>query len=176
MRIKTTTTPITIRMAGSINESAAVKRGGYVFFKEFGNGVEHLRKSASLFADRDHFSGQVGEDAGVGERIGEVFAFAHGDDRGANGFGNAAREMERAAVSSEGTRGRPPVSRVERVREKSATWYLSQILPKMGRRTRMPSMVSRPFSVMEKRQNRNAYCEYGESDPEDVVLRPFAEG
>ena len=43
-------------------------------------------------------------------------------------------EMERAAVSSDGTSGRPPVSSVESVRENSATWYLSQILPKIGMR------------------------------------------
>ena len=53
------------------------------------------------------------------------------------------QEMERAAVSSEGTRGRPPVSRLERVRTNSATWYLRQILPKMGMPMRMWSKASR---------------------------------
>ena len=60
-------------------------------------------------------------------------------------------EMERAAVSSDGTSGNPPVSSVESVRENSATWYLSQILPKTGSLTRKPSTKSRPRSVMEKR-------------------------
>ena len=59
--------------------------------------------------------------------------------------------MERAAVSSDGTSGKPPVSSVESVRENSATWYLSQILPKMGSLTRKLSIKSRPRSVMEKR-------------------------
>ena len=57
--------------------------------------------------------------------------------------------MERAAVSSDGTSGRPPVSSVESVRANSATWYLIQILPKIGSRMRRPSMKSRPPSVME---------------------------
>ena len=47
-------------------------------------------------------------------------------------FDTRREEMERAAVSSDGTSGRPPVSSVEKVRANSATWYLSQILPKTG--------------------------------------------
>ena len=63
--------------------------------------------------------------------------------------------MERAAVSSDGTSGSPPVSSVESVRANRATWYLSQILPKTGNLMRNPSMKSRPFSVCEKRYPPN---------------------
>ena len=65
-------------------------------------------------------------------------------------------EMDRAAVSSDGTSGRPPVSSVESVRENCATWYLTQILPAIGSEMRMPSTTSRPLSVMEKRQATTA--------------------
>ena len=63
-------------------------------------------------------------------------------------------EIERAAVSSDGTSGRPPVSSVESVRANSATWYLSQIGPKIGILIRMASIVSAPFGLLLQRNSR----------------------
>ena len=83
--------------------------------------------------------------------------------------------MDRAAVSSEGTSGRPPVSSVERVRANSATWYLRQILPRTGKPMRMPSTTSRPRSVRVNRHNAKAASRSDGNDVNEAVLEPGAE-
>ena len=85
-------------------------------------------------------------------------------------------EMERAAVSSDGTSGKPPVSSVESVREKSATWYLSQILPKIGQPH--ANAIHKIAAALGDGEAVDAAAD-GQRDqqqPEDVVLQPFAEG
>jgi hypothetical protein len=84
-------------------------------------------------------------------------------------------EMERAAVSSDGTSDRPPVSSVESVRAKRATWYLSQILPKTGRPMRTASMMSLPRSVRRSGRRRTPMTSDGDADPDQVAVEPLAE-
>ena len=111
----------------------------HVLFKKFRNGIEHLRQSAGLLAHGDHLCRQVGKYAGLVSESARLLAFAHrADGRSNTAFETLRDEIERAAVSSDGTSGNPPVSSVESVRENNATWYLSQILPKTGTPTRMP--------------------------------------
>ena len=40
--------------------------------------------------------------------------------------------MDSLAVSSEGTSGSPPESKVDSMRENTATWYFSQMSPNIG--------------------------------------------
>ena len=135
MRMKTTTTPMTIRIAGSMKASAAVSAVATSSSKNSATELSICGQRAGLFADGNHFRGQFGEDFRVlqGMRPGSCLRARVPMDEN-TALEMRCEEMERAAVSSEGTSGRPPVSRVESVREKSATWYLSQILPKMGSR------------------------------------------
>jgi len=57
----TTTTPITIRIAGSINASAAVSAVTNIFLEELSNRVEHRRKRSRLFAHRNHLAARSGK-------------------------------------------------------------------------------------------------------------------
>ena len=151
MRMKTTTTPMTMRMAGSMSASAAVSA---VATSSSKNSATEL----SICGRAPVCSPTVIISVA---RSGKMLVWVSDSARllpsrtvpmeEKTAFETLREEMERAAVSSDGTSGRPPVSSVESVRENRATWYLSQILPKTGRPTRTSSMKSRPRSVMEKR-------------------------
>ena len=84
MRMVTTTTPMTIRMTGSIRPAAV--SGGHVLLEELGDGVEHLRQRAGGFADLDHLDGQLGKDLGLGRGLGQALALAHRVHAGKTAF------------------------------------------------------------------------------------------
>ena len=91
MRMKTTTTPMTMRMAGSMSASAAASAVATSSSKNSETELSICGQCAGLLADGDHLRGEIGEDAGFGERIGQAFAFAYGGDGGFDGLGDAAR-------------------------------------------------------------------------------------
>ena len=68
---------------------------------------------------------------------------------------NSAVPSESAAVSRPCTSGMPPVSSVLSTLANCATWYFSQISPRMGVRILTASIFSRADSFRAQNVNRN---------------------
>ncbi len=79
--------------------------------------------------------------------------------------------MEEPAVSIAGTRGNPPCSSVESIREKLATWCFSRISPKSGRLRIIRSMRSAPRSVSFQRQKTKTANDQPDKDKRCIFLR-----
>ena len=62
--------------------------------------------------------------------------------------------IDRAAVSSDGTSGKPPVSSVDSVRENNPTWYFSHTVPNSGSAIRILSTSSRARIRLHPPDNR----------------------
>ena len=78
--------------------------------------------------------------------------------------------IDAPAVSSDGTSGMPPASRVESMREKFATWYFSQISPSTGNASMARSMRSAPRSVFFQRQKQRTMITARPASEEHHVL------
>src|ERR1700757_4443468 len=145
--IVTTTTPIITRMIGSISDSAAVKavctsssKNSATEFSICGSApvdsptsIISIASSGNTFVDSrldpNPFPPRpVSTDRSTAPAIWR-------------------ESIDRAAVSSEGTSGKPPDNSVESVLANNPTWYLTQTGPNSGNEMRTLSMKFAPESV-----------------------------
>src|ERR1700733_6700150 len=147
----TTTTPITTRMSGSISDSAAVNA---VCTSSSKNSATEFSICGSAPVDSPT---SIIDVASSGKTL-VLSSACHSDLPSATppppvrpAFAIMRLEIDRAAVSSDGTGGMPPSSSVENVRENCATWYFNQIFPNIGIFSRIRSMRFEPLSVRPHR-------------------------
>src|SRR5258708_264460 len=147
----TTTTPITTRMIGSISDSEAVSA---VCTSSSKNSATEFSICGSAPVDSPTSIIEVA-------RSGNTFVFVSACHSGLpsrtlttdvfTAFATSRLEIDRAAVSSDGTGGIPPSSSVESVRANCATWYFTQIVPNTGIFSRIRSIRFAPLSVRLQR-------------------------